>query len=229
MTQDADAAWQRSVLVVEDDALLRELVASLLESKGFVVETAANASDARRVFERGDHDALVLDVELGPGPNGFDLAHSLLAKSPHTAVLFLTNVPDPRFVEVDPRGLPRGIAYLRKSSLGDVHTLLAALEAALRGSGVDRFRDDLDPQRPAARLTRKQVSVLRLAALGHTNAQIAQERGVSVKAVEDTMSRACQALGVNETSGNLRVAAVRRFLELTGGPALADDAVVSSQ
>lgn len=229
MTDNIDAAWQRSVLVVEDDALLRELVASFLESKGFVVETAANASDARRVFERGDHDALVLDVELGPGPNGFDLAHALLAKSPHTAVLFLTNVPDPRFVEVDPQGLPRGIAYLRKSSLGDVHTLLAALEAALRGSGVDRFRDDLDPQRPAARLTRKQVSVLRLAALGHTNAQIAQERGVSVKAVEDTMSRACLALGVNESGGNLRVAAVRRYLELTGAPALADDAVVSSQ
>lgn len=225
MSEIAGTAWQRSVLVVEDDALLRELLASLLESKGFVVETAANASDARRAFDRGDHDALVLDVELGPGPNGFDLAHTLLDKSPHTAVVFLTNVPDPRFVDVDPQGLPRGIAYLRKSSLGDVDTLLAALEAALRGSGVDRFRDDLDPHRPAASLTRKQVSVLRLAALGHTNAQIAQERGVSVKAVEDTMSRACQALGVSETNRNVRVAAVRRFLELTGSPALAGDAL----
>lgn len=211
-------ATLRSVLVVEDDSLLRELLAVALERKNFVVETAASASDARRAFDRGDHDALVLDIELGPGPSGFDLADVLRAKSPHTAIVFLTNLPDPRFMERDSQGLPQGVAYLRKSSLSDVETLAAALDAALRGIDVSAYRHDQDPGRPMAELTRKQIGVLRLAALGWTNSRIAEERGVSVKAVEDTISRACIALGITaEKEGNVRVAAVRRFLEVTGG------------
>ena len=210
----------RSVLIVEDDALLRELLAVALEQHGFGVETAASASDARRLFTRGDHDAIVMDVNLGPGPTGFDVAEAILEKAPHTAIVFLTNLPDPRFAETDAQGLPRGVAYLRKSNLSDVNTLVAALDAALRGTNVDAFRHDRDPNRPLGNLTKKQIKVLQLAAGGKTNAQIADERGVSVKAVEDTIARAGRALGVHETNeGNIRVAIVRRFLQVTNGSA----------
>lgn len=211
----------RSVLIVEDDGLLRELLAVALEQHGFTVETAASASDARRIFSRGDHDAVVMDVNLGPGPNGFDVAEAILEKAPHTAMVFLTNLPDPRFAEHDALGLPRGVAYLRKSSLSDVHTLVAALDAALRGSNIDAYRHDRDPNRPLGQLTKKQIKVLQLAAAGKTNAQIADERGVSVKAVEDTIARAGRGLGVHDTSeGNIRVAIVRRYLNVTNGSPL---------
>lgn len=209
---------ERSVLVVEDDALLRELLAVALERHGFSVDTAASASDAKRSFSRGDHDALVLDINLGPGPNGFDLAEVLRQQAPHVAIVFLTNVPDPRFVGRAPEDVPRGVAYLRKSSIGDVDALIVALDSALRGSGIDGLRQDRDPDRPLARLTRKQIAVLSLVAAGKSNAQIAEDRGVSVKAIEDTISRAAQALGIDtQEEGNIRVAAARRFLEATGG------------
>lgn len=209
---------QRSVLVVEDDALLRELLAVALERHGFSVDTAASASDAKRSFSRGDHDALVLDINLGPGPNGFDLAEVLRQQAPHVAIVFLTNVPDPRFVGRAPEDVPKGVAYLRKSSLGDVDALIVALDSALRGSGIDGLRQDRDPDRPLATLTRKQIAVLSLVAAGKSNAQIAEERGVSVKAIEDTISRAAQALGIDtQDEGNIRVAAARRFLAATGG------------
>lgn len=209
---------QRSVLVVEDDALLRELLAVALERHGFSVDTAASASDAKRSFSRGDHDALVLDINLGPGPNGFDLAEVLRQQAPHVAIVFLTNVPDPRFVGRAPEDVPKGVAYLRKSSLGDVDALIVALDSALRGSGIDGLRQDRDPDRPLASLTRKQIAVLSLVAAGKSNAQIAEERGVSVKAIEDTISRAAQALGIDtQEEGNIRVAAARRFLAATGG------------
>lgn len=208
----------RSVLVVEDDALLRELLAMALEREGFIVETAASAADAKRIFNRGDHDALVLDVSLGPGPTGFDLADALLARAPFTAVVFLTNLPDPRFLERDSKDLPKNIAYLRKSNLSDVDVVIAALDSALRGASLAEFRHDRDPERPLGNLTRKQISVLRLAALGKSNAQIAQDRGVSVKAIEDTITRAGVALGIDDSGeGNLRVAIVRRFLFVTAG------------
>lgn len=209
---------QRSVLVVEDDALLRELLAVALERHGFSVDTAASASDAKRSFSRGDHDALVLDINLGPGPNGFDLAEVLRQQAPHVAIVFLTNVPDPRFVGRAPEDVPKGVAYLRKSSLGDVDALIVALDSALRGSGIDGLRQDRDPDRPLASLTRKQIAVLSLVAAGKSNAQIAEERGVSVKAIEDTISRAAQSLGIDtQDEGNIRVAAARRFLAATGG------------
>ena len=208
----------RAVLVVEDDALLRELLAVALERHGFSVDTAASASDAKRSFSRGDHDALVLDINLGPGPNGFDLAEVIRKQAPHVAIVFLTNLPDSRFAGRSPEDVPKGVAYLRKSNLGDVDALISALDSALRGAGVERFRQDRDPDRPLAHLTRKQIAVMSLVAAGKSNAQIAEERGVSVKAIEDTVSRAAQALGIDtREEGNLRVAAVRRYLAATGG------------
>lgn len=208
----------RSVLVVEDDTLLRELIALALERHGFTVDTAASASDAQRVFRNGDHDALVLDVSLGVGTNGFDLAESLRRTSPHVAIVFLTNLPDPRFADRASEEIPAGVAYLRKSSLGNIDVLIDALDKTLRGQDISNYRQDRDPLRPLGKLTRKQLAVLGLAAAGMSNAQIAQARGVSVKAIEDTISRAAQALDIDSTvEGNLRVASVRRYLAITNG------------
>lgn len=203
----------RSVLIVEDEALLRDLMAAALESRGFTVDTAATAADAKRAFRRADPDCVIVDIDLGAGPNGFDLAEVLVRLVPHLPVVFLTNLPDPRFADRDPDGLPSGVAYLRKSALSDVDSLVEALDAALRGSVGAEHRHDRDRGRPLAGLTRKQLAVLRLLASGMSNAQIAQERGTTIKAVEDTVHRIAVALGIDPSiQGNLRVAAARHFL-----------------
>lgn len=208
----------RSVLLVEDEALLRELLAHALESRGFLVATAASAADAKRVFAQIDPDAVILDVDLGRGPNGFDVAEAIRRQAPHTAIVFLTNLPDQRFAITEPDTLPKGIAYLRKSALTDIDTLIGALDATLRGQGLDEYRHDRDSDRPLGTLTRKQIQVLRLVAQGKTNAQIAAERGVTVKAIEDTVGRLCAALDIDTSAeGNARVAAARRILGLRSG------------
>jgi DNA-binding NarL/FixJ family response regulator len=211
-------AIKRSVLVVEDDSFLRDLLAVALERNGFVVETAASAADAKRVFNRGDHDAVMLDVSLGPGLDGFDLAQILRSQSPNVAVVFLTDLPDSRFAGKEPGELLPGIVYLRKSSLNDTQSLVVALDSALRGIDMNKYRQDQEPDRPLGKLTRKQLAVLGLAARGLSNAQIAAERGVNVKAVEDTIARASNTLAMGHPEGaNVRVTAVRRYLEATGG------------
>ncbi len=216
----------RSVLIVEDEALLRELLAGALETRGFLVATAASAADAKRVFAQLDPDAVVLDVDLGRGPNGFDVAESIRRQAPNTAIVFLTNLPDQRFAVDSPDALPKGIAYLRKSALTDIETLVQALDAALRGQGLEEFRHDRDADRPLAALTRKQIQVLQLVAQGKTNAQIAQERGVTEKAIEDTVGRLCAALGIDTSiEGNVRVAASRRILGLRSGSVESDQSV----
>ena len=207
----------RSLLVVEDDSLLRELLASALEARDFVVHTAASVADAKCCVLRDDPDGVILDIELGPGQNGFDFADILRETSPHASIVFLTNLPDPRFAERTSDALPTGVAYLRKTALSDVGVLVEALDAAMRGSGVSGYRQDRDPDRPLASLTRKQVEVMNLAADGKSNAQIAEDGGISVKSVEDLLSRAASVLGVDAAhDGNVRVAAVRTFLEGRG-------------
>lgn len=206
----------RSVLIVEDDALLRELVAEALESRGFRVTTAATAADAMRAVHAADPDGALVDIDLGEGPNGFDFAERMLKEYPHTAVVFLTNLPDPRFADRALDGLPRGIAYLRKSAISDVDSIIAALDAALRGGSLTAHRHDRSPNRPLASLTRRQIDALRMVVDGKTNAQIAAARGVTLKSVEATLQRAYLAIGIDPNAdGNSRVLAARRYLEAT--------------
>ena len=207
----------RYVLIVEDDALLRELLATALESWGYTVQTASNVADAKRLFKLSDPDGVILDIDLGPGPNGFDLAQILLTSAPATSIVFLTNMPDSRFAEVDPEGLPTGIAYLRKTALSDLNLLKDALDATIRGEVTSDFRHDKAKNRPFGNLTKKQIEVLRLMSQGKSNAQIAQIRGTSVKAVEDAIRRACEAIGIdNSVDGNTRTSAVAKYLSVTG-------------
>lgn len=208
----------RKILVVEDEALLRELIGAALAARGFEVVLAADAAQGRAIVQSQEVDAAVLDVDLGHGPNGFDLAQVIRQVSPTTALVFLTGLPDPRFAARALRGRGADVAYLRKSALSDLSTLVAALESALRGEVGKRHRHDLDPGRPLRGLTQNQIDVLTLMSEGQSNAQIADARGVSVKAVEDTIRRACAALGVDaRQTANTRVAAVREFIALTGG------------
>lgn len=206
----------RSILLVEDDPLLRELLGSGLSVHGFTVTAASSAADAKRAYRTCDPDGAVIDIELGPGPNGLELAEALRDADAHLPIVFLTNLPDPRFAHRSTHEVPQRVSYLRKSAVTDIGQLVAALDDALRGANPTRH--DLDPSRPMAVLTRKQIEVLRMVADGHSNAQIAQARGITVKAVEDTVSRACSALGLDSTrDGNVRVAAARRFLSVTNG------------
>lgn len=208
----------RRILVVEDDALLRELIATALRSRGFEVASAATAAEARKAFPAEDPDGAVLDVNLGPGPTGFDLAVSLRGLRPGLPIVFLTNLPDARFASGSEADVPTGVAYLRKTAISDIDSLVGALDEVLRGKVTGANRHDRDRDRPLAHLTRNQVAVLTLLAEGRTNAQIAQERGISVKAVEEVLGRIFDALGLaSATDGNLRVAAARRYLSATGG------------
>lgn len=207
----------RTVVVVENESLLRDLIARSLETAGFDVATAANAADAKRAVKAYDPDICVLDIELGPGPNGFDLAEYLSREAPDVGVVFLTNLPDPRFADRDAKTVSQNQAYLRKSQLVDSKELVEAVDAVLKEVDVNRFRHDQNMERPLAELSRRQISVLRLVAEGYSNNQIAEKRGTTVRAVEGMVSRIFHALGVDaQGAGNARVEATRLYLSAAG-------------
>lgn len=214
-----DPAFARSVLVVEDEPLLCDLIVRALQARGFEVVAARSAVEATRIFHSIDPDAVVMDIDLGPGPNGFDLAETFVAAETGVAVVFLTHLPDPRFAGRRPTREASDIAYLRKGAVHDVDALVQALDSAMRGAVQSDLRHDRDPSRPLASLTRAQIEILRMVALGRTNAQIAEARGTSEKAVERLVGRALLALGIDEDLPvNRRVDAARRFMDLAGPP-----------
>jgi len=209
----------RSVLVVEDDRLTLGLLAEILTQSGFVVGAAATAAAARRMWDQMDPDAVVLDVDLGPGVNGFDLADAFLANRPELAVLFLSNLPDARFAGRNAASLPRAAGYVRKDRLSEPQALVTALDAVLRGIADQTPRDDRDPARPLAGLSRTQIEVLRMVAMGMSNQQIAIERGTTTRAVHNVIGRAMSAIGaIDSEEGSARVMAAREFIQAAGLP-----------
>ncbi len=210
--------FNRKVLVVEDDALLRSLIASNLVADGFVVETTDSAAGARKIAADFDPDVALLDIELGNGPTGIDLALVLRKQMPEIALVFLTHIPEPRVVGVDNRKIPKNAAYLSKDRITDPKMLSLAIDAALRGRAGREFRDDKRDY-PLAELSRSQLAVLQMVALGMSNGEIAAERETTVRAVENLVKRAFQAAGIDtEAGGNPRVNAAREYIRIAGLP-----------
>ena len=208
--------YSRHVVVVENEPLMRDLIGKTLEGAGFRVTTAANAADARRMHQAIDPDAMVIDIELGPGPDGFDLAAAVTAESPELAVVFLTNLPDPRLVGKDTKSISKNAAYLRKSNLVDANELIDALNTVLKNEPIERYRHDLDAARPLAALSAKQLEVLKQISEGLSNQQIADARQTSVRAVEGIVSRIFTALNIDvQDEGNSRVDAAKKYFVAT--------------
>jgi len=81
------------VLVVEDEAKMRDVLRRGLEAAGYAVEVAADGEEALARVERGDHDAIVLDIKL-PGIDGFEVCRQLRRAEVWTPVLLLTALGD---------------------------------------------------------------------------------------------------------------------------------------
>jgi DNA-binding NarL/FixJ family response regulator len=204
----------RHVLVVENEPLMRDLIAKAVESSGFIVTTAANAADAMRSVKVMDPDALVIDIELGPGPDGFDLAEAVTKIYPEVGIVFLTNLPDPRFAGKDSAVINKTQAYLRKTAINTGQELVQAIESVLRGKVTKAYRHDLSANRPLANLSQRQIQTLQLVADGKTNAQIAGLRGTTVRAVEGMLTRIFELLNIDPSSTNPRVEATSRYHQL---------------
>ncbi len=218
MALDQQSPSPRRLLLVEDDGLTAATISDLLTSHGFLVETVPGAAEAQRTAKDFDPDVALIDVSLGPGPTGADLALALSRSAPHIGLMLLTRHPDLRTAGLTPDDLPPGCAFLRKDQISDARELVAAIETVL-ADRADEVRSDQDPTRPFAELTDKQVNVLRLLALGMTNDAIAREMNAGVSTVERWIASIFRALDI-PTSGDInpRIEAVRRYVAVAGLP-----------
>ena len=200
------------VLIVEDESFARTMLVSTLTALGMnVVGACASAADALSASHESEPDVALLDLDLGPGPSGIDLAYALRERMPRLGIVLLTSYTDPRLKHPGERALPRGSRFLVKARLEALHvlreTILRARHDPLGATAA-----------PATRgaLTTNQIEVLRLVAAGRSNAEIAEQQGVGEKAIERTIQRVLEVLAIDRGSGNPRVLAARAYVELSG-------------
>jgi DNA-binding NarL/FixJ family response regulator len=225
-TGPADAAppsqRTRRVVLADDDVLLREGIASLLEHSGFdVVGQTGNAVELLALVRSARPELAIIDIRMPPGhaTDGLEAARVIRAELPETAIIVLS-----AHVEVDQAMelLADGerIGYLLKSRVTDVAAFIETVERITAGASVvdpslvqelvraRRRRDPLDVLSPRER------EVLALMAEGASNAGIAGRIVVTEGTVEKHVRSILTKLDLPESgTDHRRVLAVLRFLE----------------
>jgi two-component system, NarL family, nitrate/nitrite response regulator NarL len=199
------------VLVVEDDGFTRLAISSALRSAELEVRSTGSASEALEIVGDWKPNSALLDLHLGSGPNGIDLAIALRRQIPRIGLVFLTSFTSPRLLSTNSK-LPKGAKYLTKSSVQNSELIIQNLRDSLLPSNETAHFDS-----KLSKLTDLQIETLRLVAAGLSNSEIAKKRFVTEATVEKTIARASKALGLGPSPDqNQRVRIARFFLQETG-------------
>lgn len=212
-----DHVHQIRVLLVEDHDFTRTTVAASLRSEQCkVVASVPSARDALRAIEDHQVDCAVIDLNLGMGPNGLDLAHRLRDQDPNIGIVLLTTFKDPRLLSSDERSLPIGSVYLIKDDVRSTSQMREAIDTAL--ANVKTKGKRLAPNKPTRLpLTDTQMEILRMVAAGLTNAEIAERRGVTARAVQTAMTRILANAQIQpDPSVDVRVQLVKYYQSFGG-------------
>jgi DNA-binding NarL/FixJ family response regulator len=210
------------VVVAEDDVLLREGVASLLERSGFEVVGQAGNGDELLELVRGRRPDLVLvDIRMPPthSTEGLDAARVIRTEVPETGIVVLSaHVEVEHAMELLASGERTG--YLLKSRITDVEEFIETLERIAKGGSVvdpALVQELVDARRtddPLAELTARERDVLALMAEGRSNAGIARQLWVTEGTVEKHVHSVLGKLPLPATEDDhRRVLAVITFLE----------------
>jgi DNA-binding NarL/FixJ family response regulator len=210
------------VILAEDDVLLREGLASLLERSGFrVVGQAGDAAQLLTLVADQAPELVVVDIRMPPThtAEGLDAARQIRHQHPEVGILVLSaHVEVEHAMELLASG--RGIGYLLKSRVTDLEEFLDTLQRIAKGGSVvdpalvaelvtARHRDD-----PLAVLSAREREVLALMAEGRSNAGIARRLWVTEGTVEKHVRSILTKLTLAETTDDhRRVLAVLRFLD----------------
>ncbi|MCV7206523.1 DNA-binding response regulator [Mycolicibacterium peregrinum] len=210
------------VVVADDDVLLREGLASLLDRSGFaVVGQAADATELLALVRDQAPQLAVVDIRMPPThtTEGLDAAKVIRTESPDTGILVLSaHVDVEHATELLASG--HGIGYLLKTRVTDVNDFVETLERIAKGASVvdpalvselvsARHRDD-----PLAALSTREREVLMLMAEGRSNAGIARRLWVTEGTVEKHVRSILTKLNLPETGDDhRRVRAVITYLE----------------
>jgi len=213
----ADEQAAIRIVLADDHQVVRSGLRLLLENEeGFEVVAEASDIDSARRYVRGHHPAvLVLDLNM-PGGSSLEAIPLVREESPDTQIVVLTMQQEPAFAR---EALGAGaLGYVLKEAADD--ELVEAVRNAAAGESYLNprlgARIASAPTGPPDDLSEREVEVLRLIALGHTNAEIAEQLFLSVRTVETHRSHIQQKLGLTTRAELVRYALQRGLIDETG-------------
>jgi DNA-binding NarL/FixJ family response regulator len=201
----ADMSGSLRVVIGEDDVLMREGIARLLEDAGHqVVGRAGDAPDLLRKALAHGPDVIVADVQMPPhrAGDGLDAAIELRRRRPETAVLILSQYYEEEYAVQLIGDRAEGVGYLLKERVADVDVFIDAVErVADGGTALDPvvIARMLGRQRrsgPLDELSPREREVLQLVRKGRANKQIARDLGISERTVKAHLTSVFARIGV---------------------------------
>lgn len=198
-------------MVVEDEDFTRTTLVSALRLQGIdVIADSRSVQGAVELAKALKPTVALIDLNLGPGPTGLDLASHLRKMNPDIGLVILTSVEDPRLLRSTIPELPSGTQWLVKRSVNDIAQVGQAISYSLSKVSADNYQVTQSPE--MQRLTAVQIETLRLVGAGFTNAEIAKKRFVSERSVEQTISRLSKAFNLDDQPAfNQRATLVKVF------------------
>jgi two-component system, NarL family, response regulator NreC len=206
------------VVLADDHAVVRAGLRLLIEAEpGYqVVAEGATADDAVRYVRAHRPRVLVLDLNM-PGRPSLEALPELLAASPATAIVVLTMQDDPAFAREALRA--GALGYVLKEAADD--ELLEAVRLAAAGDtylnprlGARLAAEPPLPPGPPDDLTEREIEVLRLIALGHTNGEIASQLYLSVRTIESHRAHIQQKIRRTTRAELVRYALEHKLVEV---------------
>ena len=205
------------MILVEDDPFTRATLGDALALHGFDVRarvgTAFDAIEAQQIH---NPQVALLDLDLGVGASGIDVAIALRERDPRIGIVFLTTYKDPRLVNSNIPHLPDGAIYLNKLDINSTAKIANQIALAIV-KPVEKRSLRWVRCGPLSSMSAMQIEILKDIAAGLSTAEIARARGVTEQAIDKTIKRISKNLGIPKSSdSNMRVQIVRAYFENRG-------------
>ena len=215
-TGDAQVDEQISVVLADDHAVVRSALRLMLEREPdiAVVAEAGDADSAARYVSGHRPRVLILDINM-PGGSGLTAIPNIREQSPGTEIVVLTMQDETAFAR---EALQAGVlGYILKEAASE--ELVKAVRMAAEGRTYlqpelgARLAAEPDSATPDD-LSDRELEVLRLIALGHTNNEIAEQLYLSVRTVESHRAHIQQKLAMTTRSELVRYAIERGLIDV---------------
>ena len=210
------------VVIADDEALLREGLARLLDDAGFeVAGRCGDADELLRMVEARRPDIAIVDIRMPPnqGDDGLVAAQEIRRRHPDIGVLVLSHYLDSRYAARLLEQAPERAGYLLKDRVSEVAVISDALrridegECVIDPTIVSRLVTRKRERGPLDELTEREREVLGLVAEGRSNGAIAEHLFLSRKTVDSHISQIFMKLDLRESpDDHRRVLAVLTFL-----------------
>jgi DNA-binding NarL/FixJ family response regulator len=205
------------LILVEDDPFTRATLGDALAMHGFDIRarvgSAFEAIEAQRLH---DPQVALLDLDLGVGASGIDVAIAMREKNPRIGIVFLTTYKDPRLLNTNLPSVPEGAIFLNKLEMNSTAKIVIQISLAIIKPLAKRALPWVR-RGPLSSMSAVQIEILKDIAVGLSTSEIARKREVTEQAIDKSINRISKNLGIPKSAdSNLRVQIVRAYFKNKG-------------